>query len=433
MSLRNQIIFRILLSAIVILLLAGTLTLWQARRSVEKEIASSIQLAIEIMNLGINHLNLASQDLSSFHALQPTRHLSIQLQQADGHLLSIQDLPLNSNPETFPPDWFVRAMAVDYPAVEHQIKTSDGQNLKLIISPRPLDEITEAWQESIMFFSSMSLLIILSFFTIHLVFSKSLAAIGSMVETLHSIETGDYHQHLPRFAALELDTIANAINHMSSQLQQAQSANQALTQHTLSIQEAERQQLSQDLHDEFGQSLTAIKVMAAAAVSPKADLQQICTSIQDSCEHLMQVLRSMMQQLHPLILSQLGFVATLEDLVSAWQKRYPSLDWQLNYDPNIDALPDTLSIQLFRVIQECLTNCVRHAQAEQIKIDLHTDEKNRQLRLHISDDGQGCSDHQLHSGFGLKGMRERVHSLNGKLDIVSAPKQGLQITAIIPL
>ena len=433
MSLRNQIIFRILLSAIVILLLAGTLTLWQARRSVEKEIASSIQLAIEIMNLGINHLNLASQDLSSFQALQPTRHLSIQLQQSDGRLLSIQDQPVINDPETLPPDWFVSAMNLDFPAIEHQIKTSDNQTLKLIITPRPLDEITEAWQESTMFFSSMSLLIALSFFTIHLVFSKSLAAIGSMVETLRSIETGNYRQRLPRFAALELDTIANAINHMSSELQQAQAANQALTQHTLSIQEAERQQLSQDLHDEFGQSLTAIKVMAAAAVSPKADLPQISQSIQDSCEHLMQVLRSMMQQLHPLILSQLGFIATLEDLVSVWQKRYPGLDWQLDYDLNIDDLPDTLSIQLFRVIQECLTNCVRHAQAKQIKINLHTDQKARLLLLHIRDDGQGCSDYQLHSGFGLKGIRERIHSLQGTLDIVSAPLQGMQITASIPL
>lgn len=433
MSLRNQIIFRILLSAIAILLLAGTLTLWQARRSVEKEIASSIQLAEEIMNLGIHHLNLASQDLSRFHALQPTRHLSIQLQQADGRLLSIQDQAFNTQPESLPPDWFVRAMAVDHPTMEHQINTSDGQSLKLIISPRPLDEITEAWQESIMFFSSMSLLIALSFFAIHLVLSKSLAAITRIVEALRSIENGDYQQRLPSFAAVELDTIANAINHMSSELQQAQSANQALTQHTLSIQEAERQQLSQDLHDEFGQSLTAIKVMAAAAVSPKADLQHISSSIQDSCEHLMQVLRSMMQQLHPLILSQLGFAATLEDLVSVWQKRYPSLDWQLDYDPEIDQLPDALSIQLFRVIQECLTNCVRHAQAQQVRIDLHTLEQSQQLRLEISDDGQGCSDNQLHSGFGLKGIRERIHSLKGRLEIATAPQQGMQITAMIPL
>lgn len=433
MSLRNQIIFRILLSAIVILILAGTLTLWQARRSVEKEIASSIQLTVEIMNLGINHLNLASQELSRFHALQSTRHLSIQLQQTDGSLLSIQDQAADAQPDSLPPQWFVMAMAVDYPTVEHEINSSDGQHLKLIISPRPLDEITEAWQESIMFFSSMTLLMALSFFAIHLVFSKSLAAIGRMVEALQRIETGDYQQRLPSFSALELDTIAGAINHLSSELQHAQLANQALTQHTLSIQEAERQQLSQDLHDEFGQSLTAIKVMAAAAISPKANLQQISSAIQDSCEHLLQVLRSMMQQLHPLILSQLGFAATLDDLVSVWQKRHPSLNWQLDYDPAIDQLPDTLSIQLFRVIQECLTNCVRHAQAQQIRIYIYTVQHTHELKLEIIDDGQGCSDLQLNSGFGIKGIRERIQSLKGRLDIVTSPQQGMQISASIPL
>lgn len=434
MSLRNQIIVRIFLSAIAILLLAGSLTLWQARRSVEKEIASSIQLAIEIMSLGINELSLRSAEISQFHALKPTRHLSMQLQQANGQLLAIQNAVDAVDPEALAPNWFVDAMRINLPAVEHQIPTSDGTLLTLIITPRPLDEINEAWQESITFFSSMCLLMALSFFSIHLVFGKSIKAISRMVDTLRHIETGDYQQRLPDFSAQELNTIAGAINHMITELQQAQLNNQALTQHTLSIQEAERQQLSQDLHDEFGQSLTAIKVMAAALTSPKAKLETISMAIQENCEHLMDVLRSMMQQLHPLILSQLGFIATLEDLVSVWQKRYPELSWELDYDEYIDHLPDSLSIQLFRVIQECLTNCVRHASASQVRISLQIrDLPAKGLLLEISDDGCGSSPEQLHSGFGLKGIRERIKSLQGQVTILSAPQQGMQIQAYIPL
>ena len=83
-------------------------------------------------------------------------------------------------------------------------------------------------------------------------------------------------------------------------------ANKALTLHTLQIQEAERQRLAQDLHDELGQSLAAIKVMATAAKNDKASTAQIADTIISVCDHLIAVVRSMMRNLHPLVLSELG-------------------------------------------------------------------------------------------------------------------------------
>ena len=435
MSLRNQIIYRILLSTIGILLLAGTLSLWQARHAVEKEVASSLQLALQIIRLGISDQSLQNlPDRELFQTLPPTRHLSIHLQQANGELLAIQNDPPPNNPETLPPDWFIHAVTSDYPIAEHTLHKADGQILKLIITPRPLDEITEVWQESVTFFSILSLLIALSFIAIQLVFNQSLGAINIMVDTLRLIETGDYRPQLPGFSVLEFDKIASAINHMTTELLKAQQENQALTQHTLAIQEAERRQLSQDLHDELGQSLTAIKVMAAAATSPRANIGQISASIESICEHLMLVLRSMMQQLHPLSLSELGFRATLEDLVNVWQQRHPSLDWQLHCDDAIDDLPDTLSIQVFRIIQECLTNSVRHANANQIEIALTmTTTSPGQLSVLIRDDGEGCQLDRISSGFGLLGIKERIQSLHGQLQFASGSGQGMTISAKIPL
>ncbi len=432
MSLRNQILYRILLSAAGILLVGGSLTIWQARNAVEKEIDSSIHLALQFISLGIADSPVYQfNDLHNFAKLQPTRHLSIQLQKPDGQLLHLKATDQPSHPEAMPPRWFIHAVQSDYPQVEHQIKTRDGELLTLIIKAQPLDEITEVWQESVTWFSSISLLILLTFFAVNLVFNKSLRSINVIVDALHQIETGHYCSPLPGFAVQEFDQIAGAINHLSDQLQRAQQQNQALTQHSLAIQEAERQTLSQELHDEFGQSLTTIKIMASTATSPKADLNLLASTIPAICEHLMLVLRSMMQQLHPLILSELGLKATLEDMVSCWQKRHPNLTIALDCDESIDSLDQAISIQIFRVIQECLTNSVRHADASVISITLNQSAKT--LKLRISDDGQGCDLSSVARGFGLLGIRERIQSLQGNLSISSSPGQGMTINATVPL
>jgi hypothetical protein len=102
--------------------------------------------------------------------------------------------------------------------------------------------------------------------------------------------------------------------------------------------EEERQHLSQELHDEFGQSLTAIKVMAVTAAHEKADTKKITTSMIEICDHLMTVVRSMMKQLHPLILTELGLKATLEDLLHHWEVRHAPTVFTLHYDDAVAVL-----------------------------------------------------------------------------------------------
>jgi two-component system sensor histidine kinase UhpB len=90
-----------------------------------------------------------------------------------------------------------------------------------------------------------------------------------------------------------------------------------------------------------------------------------------------------------------------------------------------------LTIQVFRVIQECLTNVVRHAQAHKVQIDL--DQQPQLLELKVQDDGVGCDLQTLTRGFGLLGIKERIRSLDGELTVVSKPQAGMTITARIPL
>jgi len=198
----------------------------------------------------------------------------------------------------------------------------------------------------------------------------------------------------------------------------------------LEIQEDERRRLAQELHDELGQSLTAIKVMAVTAARPKANIKQSTDAIIDTCNHLMTVVRSMMHQLHPLVLTELGLKATLEDLINHWAIRQPTLKISLDCAHVADMLDAKIAIQLFRVVQECLTNTVRHAGATHASIRLAIDQ--HILQLIVSDNGQGSANSEK-TGFGLLGMKERINSLGGELTLQSQPQQGMTILASIPL
>lgn len=434
MSLRNQISRRILFISLVILILGGMIAIWQARNSVSNEVDSSINLALQLIKIPLGKIPSNETDwISRLSNLEQTRHLKIQLKESSGSIINITDNQISRDQDDTPPSWFINLVASDYPKVEYQIETSNRQFLTLIIQANPLDEITEVWHESIAFFSTLLILVLFTFLSVHLVFNKTLRTIQLIVENLEGIEKGEYDKKLPDFGIQEYDRIAKAVNHMSNVLKSTQLQNQALTQHSLEIQEEERQHLSQELHDEFGQSLTALKVMAVTAAHEKSDTIRITTSMVEICDHLMTVLRSMMKQLHPLMLTELGLKATVEDLIEQWQSRTSSTQFNVKVDNAVDDMDKTIIIQVFRVIQESLTNIIRHADARQVSISLQIKESPSILELIVDDNGQGLDLMTPFTGFGLQGMTERVKLLGGTFELHSQPQQGMQIMAKIPL
>lgn len=434
MSLRYQISLRILFISIFILMLGGSIAIWQARNAVSNEVDSSIKLALQLIKISVGSTQSNETDwIYRLSTLEQTRHLKIQLKKPSGAIIDITRNSLATTLEDTPPNWFTNLVVSDYPKAEHQITTFDNHLLTLIIQANPMDEITETWHETIAFFSSILTLVLLTFLSVHLVFNKTLQAIKTIVENLKGIERGEYDKKLPDFSTQEYDNIAKAINHMATVLESTQKQNQALTQHSLEIQEEERQHLSQELHDEFGQSLTAIKVMAVTAAHENSDTKKISHSIVGICDHLMTVLRSMMKQLHPLILTELGLKATLEDLFLHWQTRSTSTKFTLLVDNTVDTMDKTIIIQVFRVIQESLTNIIRHANASQVSISLQIKPASNTLELMIKDNGQGCDLNNISAGFGVQGMKERVKLLGGEFKLQSQVGKGMQIQATIPL
>jgi len=434
MSLRYQISVRIFFISLFILFLGGAISIWQARQSVSKEVDSSIFFARQLIKISLGtHPFQKTNLIARLSHLKQTRHLTIQIRKPSGEVVHIsRQKVVNRNNET-PPTWFVNWVVSQYAQVEYPLTTSTGQRLVLIIQANPLDEIAEVWQESLAFFNLLLLLVVLTFLTVYFVFNKTLRAIQLIVAHLKGIEMGNYQKKLPHFATQEYEAIAMAINHMTDVLARTQQQNRALTQHSLAIQEEERRHLSQELHDEFGQSLTAIKVMAVTITHKTADIHKITHAIIEVCDHLMVAVRSMMKQLHPLMLTELGLKATLEDLLHQWETQNTSTIFNLDCDDDVEQLESTMAIQVFRVIQESLTNIIRHAAAKQVSICLQLSHQPSRLILTIRDDGVGCDLKQHAAGFGLLGMEERIKLLGGAFTIQSQVNQGMQVNAEIPL
>ncbi|WP_306305994.1 sensor histidine kinase [Methylomonas koyamae] len=126
--------------------------------------------------------------------------------------------------------------------------------------------------------------------------------------------------------------------------------------------------------------------------------------------------------------------ATLEEMVNHWSERNAGLQLNIRCSDAVDGLDKNLTVQIFRVIQECLTNVVRHAGAQRVVIDLDRAEAPAAcLHLRVQDDGQGCDLQAVKRGFGLLGIKERIKSLDGELKVISSPGAGMVVDARIPL
>jgi two-component system sensor histidine kinase UhpB len=433
MSLRTLINLRILFSVILILLLGGATAVWQARQSVAKEVQSSITLVLQMIEFGFAQAPTESKTnsawLSQISALQQVRHLQISIAQEGEKPVSFTTQRVIDDTGNRPPDWFVKAVMTEYLTERYDVKMDDGSIKTILITANPMDEITEAWGESKAFFWSVVVMLWVIFLAINLVFNSMLRAVQGILIGLHQVELGKYDIAIPKSNISEFDMIAVEINEMSRALKIAQENNQALARHTMNIQETERKTMSRELHDEMGQSLTAIKAMAVASKQGNVDAPSIADSIIEICDHLAKVVRSMMRTLHPLSLAELGLGATLTDLVNEWRRRQPTLEILFNYDDQLEMLDNEVAINVYRVVQECLTNVVRHANASEVTVEVNSTNQSR-VTLVVRDNGVGGKVGA--QGFGVLGMRERVENLGGQFSFESSQGKGMTVNAWMP-
>lgn len=209
--------------------------------------------------------------------------------------------------------------------------------------------------------------------------------------------------------------------------------NRMLSQRSMQVQEEERRNLARELHDELGQSINAIKVDAVNIRDHSQAMPDIHTSavaIIEVSNQVYDVVRSLMQRLRPVALDDLGLRSAVQYGVDQWQRRHAAVRCKFETQGELDGLSEKVNITLYRLVQECLTNVAKHANAGCVMISLKRD--GDQVRFDFEDDGRGFNPSGRKQGLGLIGLRERVESLSGRFELASAPGQGVHIKAVIP-
>ncbi len=207
-----------------------------------------------------------------------------------------------------------------------------------------------------------------------------------------------------------------------------------LSQQLSHAQEDERRSISRELHDQVGQTLTALRMelgnLDEFRYRSGDDFAEHMAQAEKLTEDALRTVRNMSAGLRPSILDELGLAPALQWQAREFTKR-AGVAVDINLDGELDGLPDSVRTCIYRVVQEAFTNCARHAKANSIRVTLHGGSET--LTLTVEDDGVGFDVQNVRRrGIGLLGIEERVRELGGTMQLVSRPSTGTLLRCEIP-
>jgi two-component system sensor histidine kinase UhpB len=340
------------------------------------------------------------------------------------------------------PQWFVNLLT---PRIARHVFPLPG-GVQLEVEANASRAILDAWDDlTRLFLIGAVMLVIVNGLAFWLV-GVALAPFPVIAAGLERIEEGDLAFRLPELAGDEARSIGGAFNRMAQAVQDKVQAERKAREAESQLEEGrelarlveqrveeERRLIAHELHDEFGQSVTAIRSLAMAIATQSGDpaMADAARLISDEAGRLYDAMHGLIPRLVPLSLDTLGLADTLENLVRDWQRRYPDVELSARHDLPAELGP-TVTLTIYRVAQEGLINALRHAQATHVEIDLQSNEE--RIVVTITDDGVGLAPDWLRPGhFGLRGLADRVENLGGAFTVGNHEPRGVRLTAEIPL
>jgi signal transduction histidine kinase len=309
----------------------------------------------------------------------------------------------------------------------------------------PATLTAEAWREASHLLAVMVVTLLLLCGLVYAALARALRPTRLIHAGLARIAANDLTTRLPPFDLAELSPIRAVFNHLAESLDRTLAERNELTRRLIALQDEERRHLARELHDEFGQSLTAIRALAASASQTAA---QDCPSLPPECEgiaktatRMMETLRGTLFRLRPPDVEELGLAASLEGLVAGWNGRSAGRTrFEIRISGPLENLPAELSAGLYRIAQEAITNAAKHAEARRVTLALREARPSpgaagkTEIELTVEDDGKpGGRDPTMRPGMGLLGMRERVASLGGRLSFEAGRNTGSILRVVIPV
>lgn len=305
-----------------------------------------------------------------------------------------------------------------------------------VVTLDPAMQIGQSWREASRLLSVMAFALAGLCLAVYAALARALRPTHAIRTGLRQLAANDLSARLPSFDLAELSAISDIFNTLAQKLEATLAERNALTRKLIAVQDDERRHLARELHDEFGQSLTAIAAQAASAAHTAErecpPLLEECRGISRTTAGLMATLRGALVRLRPPDIEELGLALSLESLVASWngfEKGRTRFD--IAIIGKVDDLPASVCASLYRIAQEAITNAAKHAQAGRVQLRLEAGPGD--IILSVEDDGH-APDGNLgpKAGLGLLGMQERVASLGGTLHFERPAAGGTRLVATIP-
>ncbi len=442
------------LSAALVAVLIAT-EIQSARDSVREEVEAANRVAGQLLGrIVVIYSQLGGPDLV-LHFMQEIGRIranEVYLLSATGAVL-YQSPPATYKAGRAAPQWFARLLAP--PASKYEF--SIPGNLVLVVEGQSSRAILDAWDNVVRLAGIATLMLGLVNALAFWVVGQILKPFPVVADGLQRLQHGDLGFRLPPLAGHEAQALGSAFNSMAQAMEdkvraerKAQDAETRLDERremaSITDQriEEERRLIAHELHDEFGQSVTAIRSLALAIVAQKdasgtdtvtttatASAASTATLIAEEAARLYDAMHGLIPRLTPLSLDTLGLATTLDNLVRDWQRRHPTVALTLRHALPPDLGP-SVTLTIYRLVQEGLINALRHAQATRVDIDLSADPE--RMTVTLDDNGVGLPADWARPGhFGLRGLSDRVAQLGGRFEIANRSEGGVRLRAEIPL
>ncbi len=445
MSLRLQIN---LITGSLLALFASVLIAFQlgdTRRSVQGEIDGASMVATQLLSrVQANSNNSNLQDMVRFlNSVGRIRANEIELINDNGVTLYRSPPPVYKAGRNAP-EWY--SQIVSPPFKDREIQLPQG---RLILRSDPSRAVLDGWDDFLPLLAIVLMAFAMGNVLVFVLVGRALQPIQQVVKGLKDIGEGGYDTRLPPMRGQEAHLMGQAFNDMAQSVQDGLAAREKAREATLALAqnkeltqviqtriEEVRGQIARELHDELGQQVTAIKSIGLAiahrAKNVDAQIESSAHMVVTCADAIYEEVHQLVSKLRPLALDRFGLRDALQDLLEDARSRHPQMTIELQMSAPLDHLGDGLATATYRIMQESLTNALRHAQASHIQMSVHM--SGEALQLEVRDNGQGPSPHWAASGhFGVIGMRERAEGLGGSLRFEALSPSGALVHASLPL
>lgn len=429
MSLRGQFFLSVVLALLLSLSVLGIVACWHARASVDNEMARALEAGDRLLDNALLSLPAGGEDAylqKLVRSFDGNRHVRVALIAGGRELAASQLAAADAVP-----GWYQRLLEIP---VQQRIDSAPRLGARsLRVTTDAHNEIGEAWTQFRDGAAILGLFSLLVLGLLHLAMARIAAPLRRLGGGFEAVGGGDYAARVTPQGSREISILAAAFNRMAARLQGLENANRRLTGQMLAIQEEERADLARDLHDEMGPFLFAMRldaeaIGAEAQAAGRGAIAERARALGEAVSHIQARVRDILKQLRPDGLAETGLVVAVGNLATFWQRHHRGI--AIHLDIAAEGFGAETDAAIYRLVQEGLTNAARHGAAKQVWIAVK--DEAHAITVTVADDGRGMAAPAEGGGMGLKGMRERLAALSGRLELGARPGGGTTLTAVIP-